>query len=314
MHDKTYQSLPLGKHVARYLEYMKVNRDATDRTLEGYEATLGRFAAEHAHLDVTALEGAAGAQLVAAFVSRHYGGLAAGTRRKELSILSSFFSYLVRMDVLASNPVHRLDRPRKKTQRRRAHEPARIRAIIDAQPDLRDRVAISLMARLGLRKSEVRLLRWRDVDLGAGRLTVTQKGGARVDVPVVYPDMLQDLATLSVDAQRDDYLLYPVRVGNLNGQQTAIPFPDRPMQPSTMHRWWERCLAQASSSHFPMHELRHTAGTEFLRATGNLELTRKFLRHANVATTSESYMHLDDRDLVEAMQLVGSKWPPSTIE
>ena len=47
---------------------------------------------------------------------------------------------------------------------------------------------------------------------------------------------------------------------------SLIAFPERPMQPSTMHRWWSRCLEQAAAAHFPMHELRHSAVTEFLRA------------------------------------------------
>jgi hypothetical protein len=35
------------------------------------------------------------------------------------------------------------------------------------------------------------------------------------------------------------------------------------MQPSTMQRWFKRCLQQAGAADFPMHELRNTAGNEF---------------------------------------------------
>lgn len=212
------------------------------------------------------------------------------------------------MNRLEANPCARIRRPRKRGVERHAHDPERVKAIISAQPDLRDRVAIALMARLGLRKNELRLLRWRDVDLLAGELRVHAKGGKRPTIPVVYEDVLTDLASLSVEAAPEQYLLYPVKVGNLPGQDDVIEQRDRPMQPSTMHRWWKRCLRQAGSGDFPMHELRHTAGTEFMRATGNLELTRMFMRHASISTTSEAYLHLDRGDLIEAMQLAGARW------
>ena len=57
-----------------------------------------------------------------------------------------------------------------------------------------------------------------------------------------------------------------------------------------------------------MHELRHTAGNEFRRATGDLELTRKFMRHASISTTSEHYMHADQDELIAAMKLAGERW------
>ena len=50
-----------------------------------------------------------------------------------------------------------------------------------------------------------------------------------------------------------------------------------------------------------MHELRHPPGNEFRRATGDLELTRLFMRHASISTTSEHYMHADKAQLIAGM-------------
>ena len=109
-----------------------------------------------------------------------------------------------------------------------------------------------------------------------------------------------------------DYLLYPIRVGNAhtkpNLKGVVREHHDPPMVPSTMHRWFKRCLKQAGAADFPMHELRHTAGNEFRRATGDLELTRKFMRHASISTTSEHYMHASQDELIAAMKLAGERW------
>ncbi len=56
------------------------------------------------------------------------------------------------------------------------------------------------------------------------------------------------------------------------------------------------------------HTLRHTFATRFLRATGNLELTRKALRHARIQTTAEIYSHLVQEDVDNGIgQLPGSE-------
>ena len=108
-------------------------------------------------------------------------------------------------------------------------------------------------------------------------------GGTIADVPIVYEELLADLARLALEAgaKPDEYVLYPVRIGNArtnpNLKGVLREHRDRPMQPSTMHRWFKRCLRQAGAADFPMHELRHTAGNEFRRATGDLELTRMFI-------------------------------------
>ena len=50
------------------------------------------------------------------------------------------------------------------------------------------------------------------------------------------------------------------------------------------------------------HTLRHTFATRFLRATGNLELTRKALRHARIQTTAEIYSHLVQEDVDQGIR------------
>ena len=205
-------------------------------------------------------------------------------------------------------------RPGRRSVERHAHSLAKVKGIIAAQPALRDQVAIALMARLGLRKNELRLLRWRDVDLSRGELRVRGKGGKTADVPIVYEELLRDLARLGLEsgARPEHYLLYPTRIGNArrnaNLRGVVREDRDRPMQPSTMHRWFKRCLLIAGAADFPMHELRHTAGNEFRRATGDLELIRLFMRHASISTTSEHYMHADREELVAGMPLAEERW------
>ena len=114
------------------------------------------------------------------------------------------------------------------------------------------------------------------------------------------------------EGDRDEYLLYPQKYGRRidpDGPPIALNWEDRhrPLTASPMHRWWKRKLAAAGLPDArKMHEMRHTAATDMLRSSGNLELTRQMLGHASVTTTS-IYAHLDVDDLAEALRLLAEK-------
>jgi integrase len=318
--DQTWKQTGVGADVRRFLLYLGNARDASPRTIEDYESVLARFAAENAHRTLADFEGAAGAELVLEFLARRWGDAAPGTRRKVLAVFSSFFRWAARFDRIGANPIDRIDRPRRRRAVRHSHTIAKVRAIIAAQPNLRDRVCIALMARLALRKHEVRLLRWRDVDLERGELRVQGKGGKPATVPIVHEDLRADLARLALEGQVSpaEFVLYPIRWGNAqtnpNLRGVVREHRDRPMAHSTMHRWWKRCLVQAGAADFPMHELRHHAGDEFRRAGNDLELTRVFMRHESISTTSEFYMHPDEAELRAGMARAGERWNTHTAK
>ena len=56
-----------------------------------------------------------------------------------------------------------------------------------------------------------------------------------------------------------------------------------------------------------MHELRHTAGHGVPPREPDFELTRRFMRHKSPVTNSEHYMHLDQRELADAMRRAESR-------
>jgi site-specific recombinase XerD len=113
MRDGSWKTEPLGHEVRRFLLYMRGARDASARTLEDYESVLARLVVEHAHCELADFEGALGGERIVDFVHKHWSGAAPGTRRKVLSILASFFGWAARFDRIVSNPMGKLDRPRR---------------------------------------------------------------------------------------------------------------------------------------------------------------------------------------------------------
>ena len=115
--------------------------------------------------------------------------------------------------------------PRRRGTERRAHSPDVVRALVLAQPDIRDQVALRLLAQLGLRKNELRLIQYRHLDLAHSTITVFGKGGAVLAVPLVWADLRLDIESLILErqAQPDHFLLFPKND------------PGRPMDPASVH-------------------------------------------------------------------------------
>jgi integrase len=107
----------------------------------------------------------------------------------------------------------------------------------------------------------------------------------------------------------DEFLLYPVKLGRVGvypDTRMGVIWEDRlsPLSLSGIDKWWRRMLRNAGVDPFPMHELRHSAGTNFWRETRDLRLTQKLMRHKSIRTTADTYLHDDASDLAEAMALL----------
>jgi integrase len=311
----TPTTITLDEAVRRYLRYFRNEFGATERSYEDYKGVLRRLTRHFEDSPLASWEPPEGTERLRAFIDELWGEKSSGTRGKVISVYKSFFKWTFEADLLVGDPGAKLKRPKRRGVERHAHEPSVVKKIILAQPMLRDRVAIMLMARLGLRKNELRTLRYGDIEIAGEHksIRVRGKGGKVARIPIVYPDMLEQLqALIRLEEPADtDYLLYPIRVGNVKRAQhlSGVVRVDRhkPLEPSSMHRWFAKCLERAGVDHFPMHELRHSAATEFLRATGDLELTRMFCRHESVATT-QIYAHLLVDDLVAGMAKAEARW------
>jgi integrase/recombinase XerC len=178
----------------------------------------------------------------------------------------------------AAAPRSNVRGPKERDSDRQAHPPAKVRSLIYAQPELRERVALMLLGWPGLRKDELRTLQVGHVDLLAGRLTVHGKGATVNVLPIGYKTLLEALYALLADREPSEYVLHP------RGH------PERPMDPASVHRWWTKSLERAGMDHFPMHELRHSAAQALYDETGDPVLAQMLLRHKDLKTT-RGYLH-----------------------
>jgi len=175
----------------------------------------------------------------------------------------------------------------------------------------RNLALILLMADSGLRIAEALALEPRDIVRQAGQIThviIRQgKGGKTGRQPVTVRTAValaqweQERAGLGIGE-------YPIFCTISEGQATGHAAegqqlePGKRLQASYVRNAVKRLGRRAGlGDRLHPHLLRHTAITRYLRGTGNLELTRKFARHANIQTTAQIYSHLVQADVENGM-------------
>jgi integrase/recombinase XerD len=167
----------------------------------------------------------------------------------------------------------------------------------DGSPfELRDRAVLLLLARLGLRASEVAQLKFADIDWRQGSLTVCGKGRRQASLPL--PQEVGDAIVLYLKQGRPS-----LRVAEVF---TSVVAPVRPLSRAAVTHIVRSALRRAGIK-APVngaHLLRHSAATAMLRQGASLASVGAVLRHRSPSTTAH-YAKVDFALLSEVAQ----PWP-----
>jgi integrase/recombinase XerC len=301
--DKTYRSTPIGALVGRYLDELAFAGYSL-KTVDTREAILWRVAVALAHLEPAEVT----LDDLKRVLAEEWAHAARNTKASATSSVRVFFTWAHENEHIPANPASRLKQPRDADTERIAHTRATMRKLIVGQDSQRDRVAILTLYWCGLRRSELRQIQFRHIDLANRLLTVFGKGG-RVLEQSIPPQLALELERHILDRQPhpDEYLLHPQkwgRRGRWPDYTWHVIWEDRLRAYTNdgIGAWWRRCVAKAGLDPFPMHEVRHTAGTHFYRTSRDLVATQHFMRHVNPATTARTYIHEDRIQAVADVQ------------
>lgn len=315
--SKVYQGTPLGLKVRDYLSW-KQDIGASPDTLRDYEATLARLALEHADLGIPNFEGQAGRKLVSDFWRRAWADSERNTRRKVLVHLKDFFRWLEGEDgTLSDDRVRLIRSPRRaEPERGELFSADEQNQILAACTRSRDRVAVSLLFGLGIRKGALRGFRLGDYDRARGTARFDWKGQRSHTLPIMLglATMIEqhiDERMVAASARgrdwRSEYLLYPERYGpswNPDLPKIRLLWEDRskPLSETSMHRWWTTRLEDADVPHRRMHEARHTAISDKIRRGMRLEQAQLLAGHKSIATTVDVYGHVELSSLEDELR------------
>ncbi|MBJ7575808.1 tyrosine recombinase XerC [Luteimonas sp. MC1828] len=273
-----------------FLAHLEVERRASAHTLDAYRRdlqALAHWAEGQGESDLLKLQSL---QLRAFVADEHRRGLSPKSLQRRLSGCRSFYQWQLKHGRIAANPaagVRAPKAPRKLPQVLDADEAvALVEVPTDAPLGLRDRALLELFYSSGLRLAELRNLRWRELDLADGLVTVTGKGNKQRSVPVGSHACRALAAWRAETGAAVDAPVFPGRGGG--------PISARAVQLRL------RLLAQRQGLFKRVHPhlLRHSFASHMLESSGDLRGVQELLGHADIATT-QIYTHLDFQHLAK---------------
>ncbi len=266
------------------------------------------------------------AQHIQAMLSRKRAdGLAGSTIVHIRAILRLALSQAVRWDLVPRNVAALTDPPKTEAYQATPLTPAEVARFLEQVADDRDEALYVVAVMLGLRQGELLGLSWDDVDLGKGTLRVhrqlqwsadkprrpllvepkTERSKRQLPLP---PDVLDTLRR-----HRTRQLEERLRAGGRWSTDLDLVFSSpagTPLDASSLTKRFQARLDAAGLERRRFHDLRHTSGS-FLTARGvHPRLIMEILGHSQIATTMNTYAHVELDSLRDALAHVSEFYPP----
>jgi integrase len=203
---------------------------------------------------------------------------------------------------LARNPADAVKPPKVERAPMRTYDLAQTAELIAAMRGTRFFVPVLLAVLCGLRRGEIAALRWGQVDLATGQLSVTQsaeqtRAGVRYKEPksgrprtvALSETVIEELRAYRIK-QAQELLCLGLRVTEATFVCTRED--GQPLRPHTLTHDWERKLSKTALPRIRFHDLRHAHATHLLSSGVHPKVASERLGHSKVGITLDLYSHV----------------------
>ncbi|HET9394184.1 MAG TPA: site-specific integrase [Candidatus Rubrimentiphilum sp.] len=231
------------------------------------------------------------------------GTLSQRTVRHIYMTLNAALNRAKKQRMIASNPCEFVDAPAVEQKEMTALDIPAATKLIRAFADSPIGAAIVTAIGTGLRRGELLALRWADVDLGTGTLTVNQaleraNGVTRAKEPKTRRSrrtiMLPAFVLERLRRHRVEQGARFLRDGLGRPAAETLIFErgGEPWIPNTFGTAFYETLDRCGLPHIRLHDLRHSFATMALEAGVDLKMVSEALGHSTIATTADLYAHV----------------------
>jgi len=265
--------------IDRFHQYLSVERNLSPHTCAAYLRDLGEF---HAFLEGqggTTSPGRVDHLLLRRYLAELHKRNERTSIARKLSTLRTFFRYLVREGVLATNPAESVTTPKRNRYLPKTLSVDEATTLLERGHGttvlaLRDRAMLELLYSSGLRVSELTGLNVGGIDLRENLVRVLGKGRKERIVPVGSKAREALIAYLEERGATDDE--QPLFINHRGGRLT----------PRSVQRHLKTRLIKAGVfKDISPHALRHSFATHLLDGGADLRAIQELLGHASLSTT-----------------------------
>ena len=257
-------------------------------------------------------------QIQSYYLTMRERGLCCNTVHKHHQLLFTALECAVRQEVLFRNPARRVEPPAKEQPKHSFYNTDQLRTLFRVVHGEPLEPAVKLAGYLGLRRSEICGLRWENVDLENGTITIcaarTTVGGVTINKA---PKTNSSVRTLGIAGLTDlEEMLRNMQKEQESRRQKKPSFnPDhfvlvhsngQPYAPDYISGWFTKFVLSNGLPYLTLHGLRHS----FASAANELHIPMfkisKALGHSNTTVTSQVYTHLFDDTQNEVLNQVAN--------
>lgn len=287
----------MKSYLDQFKHYMVVEKNLSPNTVQAYCRDLDQFALFLEGQGLRCAEGRCLSQINALLIRQYLAQLQTRCRRtsiaRKLSVLKSFFRFLVRRGILDDSPADSLSTPKREQYLPKVLSAEQAGSLLDLTPAGNQRMAVrdwaifELIYSCGLRVGELTSLNLASVDCESRQVRVLGKGGKERIVPIGRQACaaIQEYLSERKNAERESALFLNQRGGRLTAR-------------SVQRNLKKRLLQFNLPTDFTPHALRHSFATHLLDAGADLRVIQELLGHASLSTTQRytkvSFAHLAD--------------------
>lgn len=238
------------------------------------------------------------------------GGLSPATVERIHATIHKALADAVRWGRLARNPADRADPPKESTAEMSVWTPEQLGTFLDSVRTDRLFAAWLMAAMTGMRRGELLGLKWSDLDLEAGTVSVRQiRTVAKYRVVTFTPKTEKGRRTIALDphtvaalrsyrvAQKEERVLLGPDYANSDDLVFTKPNGSA-IHPERFSAWFTQRCRKSGLPRVRLHDVRHSYVTALLAEGVPLKVVSQRVGHASPMVTMTIYQHVlpgDDR-------------------
>lgn len=281
----------LSLEIKDFSDYLRLQRHSSFHTLDNYVRDLERFANWLNEQDLVAWNQVNSHDARAFISAQHRSGKSPKSLQRYLSVIRSFYGFLIRQGRVGSNIAKGIRAPRGSRKLPSILDVDQMNGLLNARPDdvlqIRDLAIFELFYSSGLRLAELISLDLATLLRQNDQVEVVGKGNRARVVPVGTKARVALERWIQVRdqlaGQGEPALFVSKRGTRLSRRSIQV----------RLKQWG---IIQGSPRDLHPHLLRHSFASHLLESSGDLRAVQELLGHADI-TTTQIYTHLDFQHL-----------------